>query len=136
MPVSSISLKIWLRAGLGAVIAAWVVTAAGMLLLVATFKTLADRRPDLDAGIYQYAREGWGNFVGFNVAWGYWLCASFANVAYSVMLYDSFSAFFPALQGSNAGLITFGSVFIWVIYLLVCRGFRTFQGGQYYPGNI
>ncbi len=112
-------------AGLGAVGLAWVVTAAGMLLLVATFKTLADRRPDLDAGIYEYAREGWGNYVGFNVAWGYWLCASFANVAYSVMLYESFAAFFPPLLGNSKGLVVFGSLFIWIIYYLVGRGIRT-----------
>lgn len=114
-------------AGLGAVAAAWVVTAAGMLLLVATFKTLADRRPDLDAGIYQYAQEGWGNYVGFNVAWGYWLCASFANVAYSVMLYESFAAFFPPLIGNSVGLVVFGTLFIWLIYFLVCRGIRTIK---------
>lgn len=114
-------------AGLGAVIAAWGVTAVGMLLLVATFKTLADRRPDLDDGIYQYARSGWGNYVGFNVAWGYWLCAAFANVAYAVMLYDAFSSFFPMLHGNNAALILFGSLLIWLIYFLVGRGFRTFK---------
>ena len=76
---------------------AWIVTAVGMLLLVATFKILSSSRPDLDAGIYQYAQEGFGNFAGFNIAWGYWLCTAFANVAYAVMLNDSFGAFFPRL---------------------------------------
>ena len=42
-------------ASAGATSIAWVITAVGMLLLVATFKTLADRRPDLKAGIYQPA---------------------------------------------------------------------------------
>ena len=68
-------------AGPGAVALSWIITAAGMLLLVATFKILADRRPELNAGIYQYAKEGFGNFAGFNIAWGYWLCTAFANVA-------------------------------------------------------
>lgn len=112
-------------AGVGAVAIAWIITAVGMLLLVATFKTLADRRPDLDAGIYQYAQEGWGNYIGFNVAWGYWLCASFANVAYAVMLYECFAAFFPPLISSGVGLVVFGTVFIWTIYFIVCRGIRT-----------
>ena len=58
-------------ASAGAVLVSWLITAVGMLLLVATFKTLADRRPDLKAGIYQYARAGWGDYAGFNVAWGY-----------------------------------------------------------------
>ncbi len=49
------------QAGLGAVVISWVVTAFCMLFLVATFKTLADRRPDMKAGIYEYARAGFGN---------------------------------------------------------------------------
>lgn len=82
-------------AGLGAVIIGWCVTALGMLMLVATFKILSDRHPELNEGIYQYAEVGFNRFVGFNVAWGYWLCACFANVAYAVMLSDTFGAFSP-----------------------------------------
>lgn len=112
-------------AGLGAVIIGWGITAAGMLLLVYTFKYLADRHPELDAGIYQYAREGFGQFVGFNVAWGYWLCTAFANVAYSVMLSDTFGAFFPALLDHGWATVAFGTVFIWGIYAVVVSGMRT-----------
>lgn len=112
-------------AGLGAVAIAWLITAGGMLLLVATLKTLADRRPDLRAGIYQYALEGFGHYMGFNAAWGYWLCAAFANVTYAVMLNDSFGAFFPALLDHRVPTLIFGSVLIWTMYLLVAVGIRT-----------
>lgn len=91
---------------------AWLITAAGMLLLVATFKILADRRPDLDAGIYQYAQVGFGDFAGFNMAWGYWLCASFANIAYAVMLNDSFGAFIPCLLEHSWQTLIFGTLLI------------------------
>ena len=60
-------------AGLGAVIVAWVITLAGMFFLSNPFRTLADQRPDLKAGIYSYAREGFGAFAGFEMAWGYGL---------------------------------------------------------------
>lgn len=112
-------------AGLGAVMISWLITAAGMLLLVATFKTLADRRPDLEAGIYQYAREGWGNYAGFNMAWGYWLCTCFANIAYAVMLNDSLGAFFPRMLNNDWSLVIFGSVLVWTMYFIVVRGLRT-----------
>lgn len=112
-------------AGPAAVAIAWVVTAAGMLLLVATFKILADRRPDLNAGIYQYAQEGFGNFAGFNIAWGYWLCTAFANVAYAVMLNDSFAAFFPALGAHGWPTLIFGSVLIWSMFFIVAGGIKT-----------
>ncbi len=103
----------------------WLVTGAGMLLLVSTFKLLSDRRPDLDAGIYQYAQECFGNFAGFNVAWGYWLCASFANIAYAVMLNDSFGAFFPILLDHRIPTLIFGSALIWLMFFVVAAGIRT-----------
>ena len=112
-------------AGAGAVALAWIITAAGMMLLVATFKILSDRRPELNAGIYQYAKEGFGNFAGFNIAWGYWLCTAFANVAYAVMLNDSFGAFFPALLPHRWPTLLFGTGLIWLMYFLVAGGIRT-----------
>lgn len=112
-------------AGLGAVSIAWVITALGMLLLVATFKTLADRRPDLKAGIYQYAQAGYGNYTGFNMAWGYWLCTCFANIAYAVMLCDAFGAFLPEMIGNSYTTVAFGSSLIWIMYFIVSRGIKT-----------
>lgn len=112
-------------AGLGAVSLSWIITAVGMLLLVATFKTLADRRPDLSAGIYQYAQAGYGNYMGFNMAWGYWLCTCFANIAYAVMLCESFGAFFPVMLGNGVATVLFGSSLIWMMFFIVSKGMRT-----------
>ncbi len=113
------------QAGLGAVVISWVVTAFCMLFLVATFKTLADRRPDMKAGIYEYARAGFGNYLGFNMAWGYWLCACFANIAYAAMLNDSFGAFFPVFLDHGWPTVALGSGLIWVMYFLVVNGIKT-----------
>lgn len=112
-------------AGPGAVALSWVITAAGMLLLVATFKILSGRHPELDAGIYQYAQVGFGNFAGFNIAWGYWLCTAFANVAYAVMLNDSFGAFFPVFMRHGWQTLVFGTVLIWTMFFIVAGGMRT-----------
>lgn len=111
-------------ASVGAVMIAWVITAVGILFLVSTFKILSDRRPDLNAGIYQYAQEGFGNYLGFNVAWGYWLCTAFGNVAYGVMFNDSMGVFFPELLRHGWVSFAFGSVLIWTIFFIVTRGIR------------
>lgn len=92
--------------------------------LVPNFNVLADARPDFNVGIYQYAKEGFGNYVGFNIAWGYWLCAAMGNVAFAVMLNDSFSEFFPVLLHHGWQTVVFGSFFIWVMYFLVARGVK------------
>lgn len=112
-------------AGAGAVLLSWGITAAGMLLLVYTFKSLADRRPDLNAGIYQYAADGFGAYAGFNMAWGYWLCTAFANVAYAVMLNDTVGAFFPSLLTHGWETVIFGTVLIWIYYFIVASGMKT-----------
>ena len=111
-------------AALGAVVIAWFITAAGMLFLVGTFKRLADNSSSATT-IYEYARKGFGSYMGFNIAWGYWLCTAFANVAYAVMLNDSFGAFFPSLLGHGWTLLILGSVFIWAMYAVVACGVRT-----------
>lgn len=111
--------------GLAASVAAWCVTAVAMLSLLYTFRKLSLCRPELNAGIYQYAQKGFGRYAGFNMAWGYWLCVCFANVAYAVMLNDSFGAFFPCLLDHGWQMILFGSALIWSMCLLVSNGMKT-----------
>ena len=109
-------------AGSEAVALAWLVTGIGVLFLVLTFKILADREPDLNAGIYEYASKGFGNYAGFNIAWGYWLCVAFGNVSFAVMLNDAFGAFFPILLEHGWATVLFGMILIWGMYGLVVRG--------------
>ena len=61
----------------------WLITGIGMLMLALVYQGLAVRKPRLDAGPYAYAKAGFGTFVGFNSAWGYWISAFLGNVAYS-----------------------------------------------------
>ncbi len=112
-------------AGLGAVIISWVLTCIGMIFLVYTFKILSNKRSDLNAGIYQYAQVGYGNFVGFLVAWGYWLCTATGNVAYAVMLNDSLGAFWPVFLKHGWETIVFGVGLIWLMYFVVVGGLKT-----------
>ncbi len=109
----------------GAVMLSWLVTAMGILPLVLAFKWLSDKYPQYNAGIYQYALAGFGRYAGFNIAWGYWLCTAFSNVAYAVMLNDSFGAFFPSLLNHGWETVVFGTILIWTMFLIVSRGIRT-----------
>lgn len=109
----------------GAVFLSWIITAVGILPLVLSFNWLSTHYPQYNAGIYQYAQAGFGNYAGFNIAWGYWLCTAFSNVAYGVMLNDSFGAFFPPLLAHGWHTVVFGSVLIWVMYSIVAYGVKT-----------
>lgn len=44
---------------------AWAIGGVGVFALVLVFQDLAVRKPELKGGIYSYAREGFGDFVGF-----------------------------------------------------------------------
>lgn len=109
---------------IGPSILSWCITGAGILYLALTFKILADKRPDLNSGIYQYAEEGFGNYIGFNMAWGYWMAAAMGNVALAVLLNDAFGYFFPVLLNHGIETILFGSCFIWIMFFIVSAGIR------------
>ncbi|GLU34354.1 basic amino acid/polyamine antiporter [Trinickia caryophylli] len=112
-------------AALGAVVIAWVITLVGMFFLSNTFRTLADKRPDLKAGIYSYAREGFGPFAGFEMAWGYWLSAAFGNVAFAILFMQTLGYFFPVFKGGSSWpAITGASALIWVMNFIVLSGVK------------
>ncbi|MGN0024307.1 MAG: amino acid permease [Candidatus Avelusimicrobium sp.] len=113
-------------ASAGAVILAWVITGIGMYFIANTFSVLSRVKPDLTAGIYMYAREGFGPYMGFTIGWGYWLCQIFGNVGYAVITMDALNYFFPPYfaGGNNLLSIICGSLLIWVFNFVVLRGVR------------
>ena len=81
----------------GALIA-WTIAGAGMLMLAFVFQTLANRKPDLDAGVYAYARAGFGPYLGFASAFGYWASACVGNVSYWVLIKSTLGGVAPKLR--------------------------------------
>lgn len=114
------------NASAGAILIAWVITGIGMWFIANTFRILAAARPDATTGIYAYGELGFGKFTGFLMAWGYWICNSFANVGYAVLLMDSLNYFFPGyFKGGNNWLsIACGSLVLWIIYFVVLSGVK------------
>ena len=96
-----------------------------MLMLAFVFQTLANRKPDLDAGVYAYARAGFGPYLGFFSAFGYWASACVGNVSYWVLIKSTLGAVFPALGEGNTLLsVAISSVGIWAFHFLVLRGVK------------
>ncbi|WP_261817162.1 basic amino acid/polyamine antiporter [Vibrio gallicus] len=110
------------QASIGAVGLAWLITGIGMLLLVQTFKILAQHKPHLNSGIFSYAKAGFGEYIGFHSAWGYWLMTCMGNVALAVMLNDSLGLFFPILLNHGIETVILCSVLLWGMNTLALRG--------------
>lgn len=107
----------------GAILIGWAIAGVGMLSLMMCYYGLNKFRPDLTNGIYSYASEGFGHFMGFNSAWGYWISALLCNVSYVCLLFGALGYFIPAFgAGNNLLSIVVGSVFVWVMAALVIRG--------------
>jgi len=106
----------------GAIIA-WCVAAGGMYCLARVFQFLAERKPDLDAGVYAYAKAGFGDYPGFLSAVGYWFGSSIGNVSYWVLIKATLGAFFPVFgDGNTVTAIVVASVGIWLFHFLILRG--------------
>ena len=108
-----------------AIIIAWTITAIGMLCLAKVFQQLALRRPDINTGPYGYAREGFGDYVGFNTAWGMWISAMAGNAGYMVMFFaglGGFSIFSFFGDGSTTAALVASLIAVWLVHILVLQG--------------
>lgn len=109
---------------LGALIA-WTIAGAGMLMLAFVFQRLATRKPNLDAGIYAYAKAGFGDYVGFNSAFGFWASACAGNTSYWVLIMATTSTLFPGLGAGDTLLaVICSSVGVWLFFFLILRGVK------------
>src|SRR3954454_15635806 len=100
--------------GIAGALIAWLVAGAGMLMLAFVFQRLAVRKPELDAGVYAYAKAGFGEYLGFFSAFGYWASACVGNVTYWVLIMSTVGAIAPALgDGETFLAIALSTVGIW-----------------------
>ena len=107
----------------GPLLIGWLITGVGMLMLAFVFQTLARRKPDVDGGVYGYARAGFGNYIGFSAAWGYWVSAWVGNVAYLVLLFSTLGYFFPTFEGgATVSAVIGASILLWTVHAMVLRG--------------
>jgi arginine:ornithine antiporter/lysine permease len=110
----------------GPLLIGWVITGVGMLMLAFVFQTLASRKPDVDGGVYGYARAGFGNYIGFTSAFGYWMSAWVGNVAYLVLLFSTLGYFFPSFEGgATVPAIIGASIVLWIVHAMILRGVQT-----------
>jgi arginine:ornithine antiporter/lysine permease len=111
--------------GVAGALIAWTVAGTGMLMLAFVFQTLAIRKPHLDAGVYAYAKAGFGEYPGFFSAFGYWASACVGNVTYWVLIMSTVGAIAPALgEGDTVLAVVLSSVGLWGFFFLIRQGVK------------
>ena len=104
-------------------IVAWVLTAIGAVTLALTFARLARSLPR-SGGPYVYTRAAYGDFAGFWVAWGYWICLWTGVAAIAVAFGSYLKVFVPALEGNTtlSGVASLSAV--WLLVFVNSLGLR------------
>jgi len=121
--VFSIPRNFAMATGVYGALIAWTIAGAGMLMLAFVFQKLANRKPDLDAGVYAYARAGFGPYPGFASAFGYWASACVGNVSYWVLIKSTLGGIMPIFgDGNTVAAVAVSTVGIWAFHFLVLRG--------------
>lgn len=107
----------------GAMIA-WLIGGFGALMLALVFVYLAARKPELKSGIYAYARDGFGDFMGFNSAWGYWSLGWLGNIGFIALFFKTFNDLLGDKAISPLQAFIIGSLIIWIFFFILKTGIR------------
>jgi APA family basic amino acid/polyamine antiporter len=107
----------------GVSIVAWLLTTAGAVLLALVFARLGRAYPQT-GGPYAYTRKAFGDFVGFQTAWGYWIAIWAGNAAIAVAFVSYLSVFWGALATNALLAAAVAVAAIWALTFVNALGVR------------
>lgn len=102
---------------------AWMLTAAGTMILAIVFARLSRLLPRT-GGPYAYCREAFGDFIGFQVAYNYWIALWIGNAAIVVTLVSYLGVFWPQLDTNPYLSFATSLAFIWLITFINIAGVK------------
>jgi arginine:ornithine antiporter/lysine permease len=123
--VFSLPARFGVATGILGSLIAWAIAGTGMLMLAFVFQNLAVRKPQLDSGVFIYAKAGFGDYAGFNSAIGFWASAIAGNAFYWVFITATLSTWFDGFgDGDTILAVALGSAGVWFFHYLISRGVR------------
>ncbi len=108
----------------GISVVGWLVSAAGALILARVFSKLSLLVPNSNGGPYAFSRAGFGDYLGFLVAWGYWISIWVSNAAIAIAFVAAMSVFFPVLAESRIAAVLTALAAIWFLTWINSKGIR------------
>ena len=103
----------------------WIFTASGAIILAKIFSNLSKIIINKSGGPYAYSKEGFGDFIGFLVAWGYWISTWISNAAIAIAIIGALSFFFPILKTNSLLAVSIGLSMIWFFTWINSNGIRS-----------
>jgi APA family basic amino acid/polyamine antiporter len=108
----------------GISILGWLASSIGALLLATVFSRLSTMVKSKNGGPYAFSKIGFGDYVGFLVAWGYWIAVWVAIAAIAIAFVSAMSIFFPILNENPLVAVLTGLAAIWFLTWVNSRGVR------------
>ena len=94
----------------------WIISGFGAILIALIFKRLSQKFPG-KSGPFHYTKEGFGEFLGFFVVWGYWVSILLTNAGLAIAITSYSGVLFPILQ-NNVQSIMF-SIFVIILIAII-----------------
>ena len=139
----------------------WLFSATGAVLFALSLGRLSRRLPKA-GGPYAYVRHAFGDFLGFLVGWGYWICVLTAGAAIATAFVGYLGVFIPGLVDNNVlaalaalaliwgitgvnifGVKETGRLQLWTtilklvpLFVVIFLGVFFFEGSNYEPFNL
>lgn len=104
-------------------IVGWTLTAVGTIFLALVFARLSRLIPKT-GGPYVYCHEVYGDFIGFQVAYNYWIGLWVGNAAIAVAFVAYLSVFWPAAASNPAISSSLTIGLVWVLTFINMLGVR------------
>ena len=98
----------------------WIIAGSGSVLVALTMARLVIRIPKT-GGPYVYVNEGLGKFLGFIIAWTYWVACVAAISGISIAFVGYLGFFIPIISNSPIHSLLTTLVLVWVIAALNIR---------------
>ena len=107
----------------------WILTTIGALALALVFSKLSTWIPN-SGGPYTYVKHVFGDFVGFQMAWGYWISSWCGSVSLLIGTLQYISVFAPEFISNSTYSMILGLSMIWLFTYFNIRGLKetTFVG--------
>ncbi len=104
-------------------ILSWIFTSTGAILIALVFAKMSSIIPKT-GGPYAFCRAGFGDFVGFQVAYNYWIALWIGNAAIVVAFVGYLGVFWPALQHNDLLSFSVKVATVWLLTIVNAFGVR------------
>ncbi len=99
----------------------WGITTIGALALALCFCKLSEWVPN-SGGPYVYVRHVFGDFIGFQISWGYWFSTWCGSASLIIGALNYLSVFCPSVAECGVISIALGLLMIWIFTAVNMRG--------------